>query len=222
MNAKRILCYGDSNTWGATPGTGARIHEDKRWTGICANLLGSGFRILEEGLPGRTTVFDDPCCPHMNGLASLGYTLLCQKPLDLVVLCLGANDVKFADAYSSASGIDTLLHHLFHANAIYPGSCQVFPDTPRVLLIAPPRILPEVDTAMPDSRFTGRASISNEFGRLYRNVAKTHGAYFLDAGEVTDLSPIDGLHLDEEGHRKFGIAVARAIQEIFEHEKADC
>lgn len=220
MEARRILCYGDSNTFGSIPGSGARLREDKRWTGICRNLLGDGYRILEEGLPGRTTVFDDPCDPFMNGLKSLGYILHSQKPLDLVVLCLGANDVKFADAFSSASGIDTLLYHLFHANTIYPGSCPVFRDTPRVLLIAPPPILPEVDNAMPNSRFTGKAPISNDFGRLYGKVAQAHGAYFLDAADVTSLSPIDGLHLSEEGHEKMGAAVARAIQDIFE--KPDC
>lgn len=220
MEPKRILCYGDSNTWGAIPGTGARHPENKRWTGICQTLLGDGYRILEEGLPGRTTVYDDPCEPFMNGLGGLGYTLLSQKPLDLVVLCLGANDVKFANAYGSASGIDTLLHHLFHANAIYPGSCQIFRDTPRVLLIAPPPFLPEIDIAMADSRFVGTAPITLEFGRLYRKVAQTHGAVFLDGAEITSLSPIDCVHMDEDAHRKMGIAVAQAIRDIFE--KADC
>lgn len=220
METKRILCYGDSNTWGSIPGSGARHHEDKRWTGICQNLLGSGYRILEEGLPGRTTVFNDPCEPYMNGLTGLGYTLLSQKPLDLVVLCLGANDVKFANAYGSASGIDTLLYHLFHANTIYPGSCKIFRDTPRVLLIAPPPFLPEIDIAMADSRFVGTAPIMQEVGRLYRKAALAHGAAFLDAAEITSLSPIDCVHLDEEGHRKLGIAVTQAIREIFE--KTDC
>ena len=220
MEAKRILCYGDSNTFGSIPGSGARLHEDKRWTGICRNLLGDGYRILEEGLPGRTTVFDDPCDPFMNGLTSLGYILQSQKPLDLVVLCLGANDVKFANAYSSASGIDTLLHHLLNANTIYPGSCGIFRDTPRVLLIAPPPIPPEIDIAMADTRFVGTAPISREFGRLYRKVALSRGVAFLDGGEIASLSPIDCLHLDEEGHRKMGTAVAQAIRDIFE--KEDC
>jgi len=220
MEPKRILCYGDSNTWGATPGTGARVSQQKRWTGICQQNLGSGYRILEEGLPGRTSVYNDPCDGLMNGLDALGYTLASQKPLDLVVLFLGTNDIKFTDAYGVASGIDTLLHRIIHANVFYNGSCPIFLDTPKVLLVAPPRVPPQVDHAMPDSRFTGRSGITEEFPRLYRNLAKIYGAAFLDANEYVALSPVDCLHMDEESHEILGKAIAEAIREQFE--KADC
>lgn len=214
MEPKRILCYGDSNTWGATPGTGARISEQKRWTGVCQQKLGSGYRILEEGLPGRTSVYDDPCDSLMNGLKALGYTLASQKPVDLVVLFLGTNDVKFTDAYGIASGIDTLLHRIFHANVFYQGSCPIFLDAPKVLLIAPPRILPQVDQAMPDSRFTGKAGITEEFPRLYRQMAEKYGAAFLDANAYVELSPVDCLHLDEAAHGILGAAIADAIAKL--------
>lgn len=216
MAVKRILCYGDSNTWGATPGTGVRISEEKRWTGVCQRLLGSGYRILEEGLPGRTSVYDDPCDPVMNGLTALGYTLCSQKPIDLVVLYLGTNDVKFTNAIGSANGIDTLLHRIRNANAIYPGSCPVYLQEPKVLLIAPPPILPEVDQAMPDSRFTNRAHHSREFSRLYAQVARNHGVEFLDAAAFVQLSAVDCLHLDEQSHEILGAAIARKIAEMFE------
>lgn len=215
MAVKRILCYGDSNTWGATPGTGVRIDEDKRWTGVCRKILGDGYRILEEGLSGRTTVYDDPCNPVMNGLSALGYTLCSQKPIELVVLFLGTNDLKFTNAIGSANGIDTLLYQILNANVIYPGSCPVFPGVPKVLLIAPPLILPEIDEAMPDSRFTGRAHYSREFSRLYRQVAEKYGVAFLDAAQFVRPSEVDCLHLDESGHAVLGAAIARAIEEIF-------
>lgn len=214
MATKRILCYGDSNTWGATPGTGARIAEDKRWTGVCQRILGAGYRILEEGLPGRTTVYEDPCDPVMNGLSALGYTLCSQKPIDLVVLFLGTNDVKFTNAFGAASGIDTLLHRIVNANVYYPGSCPVFCGTPKVLLIAPPLILPEIDKAMPDSRFTGLAHHSRDFSRLYRLAAEKHGAEFLDAAAIAQPSPVDCLHLDEGAHAALGAAVADKIRQM--------
>ena len=213
MTAKRILCYGDSNTWGSTPGTGARIDEEKRWTGVCQRLLGSNYRILEEGLPGRTTVYEDPCNPVMNGLSALGYVLTSQKPVDLVVLFLGTNDVKFTNAIGSANGIDTLLHHIMNANVFYKGSCPVFPGTPKVLLIAPPLILPQIDQAMPDSRFTGRSHYSNDFSRLFRQVANHYGVEFLDAAEFVKPSPVDCLHLDEAAHAVLGKAIADKIRE---------
>lgn len=60
---RHILCYGDSNTWGYTPGTGERHAPDVRWTGVLRRLLGEGWEVLEEGMNGRTTVFDNPMSP---------------------------------------------------------------------------------------------------------------------------------------------------------------
>jgi lysophospholipase L1-like esterase len=57
---KTVLCYGDSNTWGFRPDTKERFDEDTRWPGVLRNELGGGFRVVEEGLNGRTTVWDDP------------------------------------------------------------------------------------------------------------------------------------------------------------------
>ena len=71
----RILCYGDSNTWGYNAETGDRFPDNVRWTGVLQNLLGPAFRVLEEGQPGRTTVWDDPIEEHRNGKTALYSTL---------------------------------------------------------------------------------------------------------------------------------------------------
>ena len=72
---KRILCYGDSNTWGYDPvetGTegsaAARFPEDVRWTGVLQRQLGPGYRVLEEGLNGRTTAFQDPTAYELRSV----------------------------------------------------------------------------------------------------------------------------------------------------------
>ena len=93
---KEILCYGDSNTWGFTPTTGARYPYAVRWPGALGALLGSGCRITENGVNGRTTVFNDPDFPCRNGKTGLGYALCAGKPFDLVILMLGTNDLKEA------------------------------------------------------------------------------------------------------------------------------
>ena len=54
-----ILCFGDSNTWGYKPDKSGRYDENIRWTGLLQKKLGSGYHIIEEGLCGRTTVFQD-------------------------------------------------------------------------------------------------------------------------------------------------------------------
>lgn len=214
MAVKRILCFGDSNTWGATPGTGKRIAEEKRWTGVCQRLLGAEYRILEEGLPGRTTVYEDPCDPLMNGLAALGYTLCSQKPIDVAVLFLGTNDVKFTNAAGTANGIDTLLHRILNANVFYRGANPVFCGQPKILLVAPPLILPEIDQITPDSRFAGCSHHSKSFSRLYRQIAENYGIDFLDAAAIVKPSMVDCLHLDEDAHAVLGTAISKKILEM--------
>ncbi|MDD4648195.1 MAG: GDSL-type esterase/lipase family protein [Sphaerochaeta sp.] len=90
---RRILCYGDSNTFGTNP-SGGRWQYDQRWTGILSSLLGPDFQIIEEGLGGRTTVFDDPLELHRSGREFLPVALHSHRPLDLVILSLGTNDCK--------------------------------------------------------------------------------------------------------------------------------
>ena len=91
---KNILCYGDSNTFGFIPVSGKRYSIDERWTGILQKLLGNEYRIIEEGLNGRTTVFEDPSKAGRNGKAYLEVCLESHKPIDLIIISLGTNDLK--------------------------------------------------------------------------------------------------------------------------------
>jgi len=109
---KRILCYGDSNTWGYKPVAAVRYDENTRWPSRLQKLLGEEFRVIEAGLSGRTTVFDDPFDDFRNGAASLGYALLEADPVDLVILSLGTNDLKFTTAAASARGIASLISRI--------------------------------------------------------------------------------------------------------------
>ena len=91
----RILCYGDSNTWGYDPASGERFAADIRWTGVLRKVLASDrFEVIEEGLNGRTTVWDDPIEGQKNGRQYLIPCLESHRPLDLVVILLGTNDLK--------------------------------------------------------------------------------------------------------------------------------
>ena len=113
---KRILCYGDSNTWGLIPGSNPhqRYSIEKRWTGILQNLR-PDLQIIEEGLCGRTTVFEDALRPGRNGLAVLPILLESHKPLDGAVVMLGTNDCKTvyrASEYTIGKGIELCLKEL--------------------------------------------------------------------------------------------------------------
>ena len=102
---KRILCYGDSNTWGNIPADGRRYPADVRWTGVAAKLLGDGYSIIEEGLNGRTTSFDDYYVDCRNGRKGLGYALCAHAPIDLIVVSLGTNDLKYTGAVGSYKAV---------------------------------------------------------------------------------------------------------------------
>lgn len=94
MQKKRVLCYGDSNTWAPDMDSGGRLNDSDRWTGRLAQHLGKDWTIIEEGLSGRTTVLDDPYEPFRNGRQYLTPCLLSHQPLDLVIVMLGTNDLK--------------------------------------------------------------------------------------------------------------------------------
>ena len=106
-----ILCYGDSNTHGTPPmanlGVQDRHSPGQRWPDVMAAALGPDHRVIDEGLPGRTTVHDDPVEGGMrNGLTVLPAVLHSHRPVDLLVLMLGTNDLKHR---FSVTGFDSFI-----------------------------------------------------------------------------------------------------------------
>ena len=137
---KTILCFGDSNAWGQPPGSFGRHSWDVRWPGALQQLLGSGVRIIEEGLSGRTTCFDDPFTANRSGLQQLPVVLESHYPLDLVIIMLGTNDLKRSfnlKAFEIAHGLGVLL----------TVATQFEPKISEILLVSPPYIVetPDVD-----------------------------------------------------------------------------
>ena len=86
---KRILCYGDSNTWGHMPAKGTRYGADIRWPTVAGSILGSEYQIIEDSISGRTTVFEDPNLAGRNGYDCLKYSLLAHLPIDLMIIAIG-------------------------------------------------------------------------------------------------------------------------------------
>ncbi len=96
---KTILCFGDSNTWGARPLTSlndiTRYGPDVRWGSVLRGTLGEGFWVVEEGLNGRTTVWPDPVeGEYKSGKSYLPACLESHAPLDLAAIMLGTNDLN--------------------------------------------------------------------------------------------------------------------------------
>lgn len=95
---KRILCFGDSNTWGYCPYEYRRM--DERWTRHLDGGLDE-LEVIEEGLSGRNAVCIDTFQPEKSGFKDFKTAILTHHPLDLIILMLGTNDLK-SSYHSSA------------------------------------------------------------------------------------------------------------------------
>jgi lysophospholipase L1-like esterase len=212
---RTVLCYGDSNTWGAAPMAGPadvrRFGFSERWPGVLRSELGEGWWVIEEGLNGRTTVHDDPIeGVHRNGRRYLAPCLETHAPLDLVVLMLGTNDLKHrfgASAFDIASGVGVLIDDIL-AGAAGPDG-----EPPRILLLCPP---PLAQLTWLADMFGGGAEKSQALARHYGTVAKARNCGFLDTGEVIVSSQVDGIHFEANEHEKLGRAVAVQVRGILE------
>jgi lysophospholipase L1-like esterase len=208
---KTILCYGDSNTWGWDPVAQARLSREDRWPGVLSQALGAAYQVIEEGLPGRTTVWDDPLEGYKNGKTYLIPCLESHRPIDLVTIMLGTNDLKTRfslSAYDVANGAGVLVDVVQRSEA-GPGG-----EPPQVLLLAPPPLGKLTEFA---EMFEGAHVKSQRFSRHYARVAREYGCAFLDTAEVIVSSDVDGVHLDVSEHRKLGRAVAVIVKRLLEN-----
>jgi CubicO group peptidase (beta-lactamase class C family)/lysophospholipase L1-like esterase len=220
--AKRVLVFGDSNTWGWIPVEQGypttRYAAERRWPGVAQAALGEGFEIIEEGLSGRTTNLPDPSETQISGAGLDGSAYLpaaaaSHLPLDLVVIMLGTNDLKATAGRTPeeiAGGMQWLVEKV---QSLDQAAWTTYP-APKVLIVAPP---PLSQTAIfPAEYFAGGIEKSRALAAHYASVAAETGAAFLDVGTLTSADGIDGIHLSETAHRKIGLAVAGKIREILD------
>lgn len=201
---KNILCFGDSNTWGADPHSGPRFDRQTRWPCILQRELGDDYYVIEEGLPGRTTAWDDPLEGYKNGLEQLTPILHSQKPIDLLIIMLGTNDLKNRFSVSAMDvswAIRRLIECARHNANVFAN------EAPNILVICPP---PFADMSQLDFRhiFIGGEEKSHQLAAEYKKICDETDVSFLNAGDVIQSSTVDGIHLDPSEHTKLGEAVA--------------
>jgi lysophospholipase L1-like esterase len=195
----KILCFGDSNTWGFIPASAepdSRYGPDVRWTGILTSLLADKATLLEEGLNSRTTDLDYPDVPGKNGLKALPSILAAQAPIDVFVVLLGSNDLKQAfhrTPESITKGLDRVLACAQSATARQPIPVKM-------LVLAPP--IPKAQHVYDAFRYDGLEVKAHRLGPLYHALADHYGAEFLDLADKIPSSCLDGVHLDPAQHRQ--------------------
>ena len=205
-----VLVYGDSLSWGIVPGERRRLPFEERWPGVMERGLVAGglpVRVIENCLNGRRTVWDDPFKPGRNGLQGVEQVMEINSPLDLVILCLGTNDMQFAypfnNAWSSGQGVTAVVNAMRRA-PIEPGM-----PVPPILIVSPP------PTSTPKGamveKFAGADVRGRGMAEAFRAVAETLGCAFWDAGTVTTVSEVDGVHLDAKQHRVLGVGIVPVV-----------
>lgn len=212
MNTTTILCYGDSNTYGFNPQNGLRYPKDIRWTGRLQMLLGDNYTVIEEGCNGRTTVYEDAREGWKAGLPYLKPCLNSHKPVDIVILMLGSNDLKncfHASAKEIAGGAECLVKEIHDFSSEKQGFC------PEVILIAPPIIGENICNTSFCYAFDETAiTRSKEFAVYYREVAERQNCVFINAAQHIVSSEVDGLHLMPSEHKKLAEVLCHCVKDM--------
>lgn len=206
---KRILCIGDSNTWGYNPEDGTRYEEGERWTGILAERLGGSYAVIEEGMNGRTTAFSDRIEPGVCALDYLYSCMISQFPLDAVILMLGTNDSKDrygVNAVEIGYGLDEAL-------LLIRNVCERKGQTPKLLVVSPTHLQRKDDWIEFSERSVEKV---RQLAGEYQDAARRHGADFLDADGVVKADGIgcDGIHFSRTGHRRMAENLLEYINQI--------
>lgn len=207
----RILCIGDSNTWGYNPENGWR-HE-KRWTKVLGELMPEN-EIVEEGMNGRTLLSVDPFMHERCGIAGLKMLLMSHKPLDLVIVMLGTNELKTSFECSAkyvAQGIEEFI------KVIEDETLWDRFSVPKLLVVSP--VLIREELIVNGDVFGGYDEKSvRESQRMavsIEAVCKKYDVAFMNAADFAVASLVDNIHMDEENHGKLALAINRKLREMF-------
>lgn len=203
-----ILSFGDSNTYGLIPGGAGRYGKHVRWTGRLQDELGEGYHVIEEGLCGRTTVFEDEFRPGRRGADLVGIAMETHNPVDILIIMLGTNDCK--TRYKASAGIIAK-----GAEKVIKRAKQYGTDDLQILLISPIHLGRGVGEEGFDPEFDEQSErVSRKLAAEYAKVAQREGCAFLDASGVAFPGEADREHLDQNGHRALAEAVEEKIREM--------
>lgn len=213
MEKRKIVCFGDSNTHGYNSKTGGRFSENERWTKLLGKYLGEKYDIAEEGLEGRTACFEDPLFEGLCGYHYIYPCIMTHKPIDLLIIMLGTNDVKerfSATPENIAKAMERLIQKVLDTQ-------EAFRNKPNILLMCPPAINPGYEkTYVYGEMGKNCVEKSRALAALYEQTAKLKGIHFLDAGSIegVDMYPYDYMHLSLDAHNNLAKYLAKVIPDI--------
>ena len=214
---KRIICFGDSNTWGYNPTNGSRFDENTRWPMVLQKLLGDDYQIIEEAQNGRTIANADPwewgCKCGMDYILPM---LESHKPFDLLIIMLGSNDLKAKFHLPAGDIAGSLQNMLMKAKSFLQYQCAI---SPKILIVSPPYLGENLKSSPFAPFFDVDSAIdtSKQMAYWYELVAKQFDCDFLDAATICKAGDVDSLHLLEDGHRQLAEAIFQKVSENRPH-----
>jgi len=204
---KTILCYGDSNTWGAVPNTNDRYPLSVRWPGALQSLLGPKYEVISEGLCGRTLAAADPKKPHRTGITHFRAIVESADPVEVLFIMLGTNDMKSTYNLSAPE----IAEHLNQTLLSLPAFDIV--KIPHICVVCPPAVIQNKENNL-DERMVRAIEISKTLPEEYKKVADRHQVHFINAGDYVKSSDLDGYHLDAETHIKLSQVFADFVKRL--------
>ncbi len=210
MEKIRILCYGDSNTWGHIPGTEHDRYDNRsRWTALLQNKLGEEFEVISEGLCARTLDSDDDrwAFGNANGEKFFGVAVYSHDPLDFIVIMLGTNELK--DVFNrSAQSIAAALEKKY-IKYLKEQLSETLIKQPKIIIVAPPVIKGELYKGK--SSFLKGNDKSKQLNQLYEQLAIQNNCLFVDNNDL-DVG-CDGLHMTKQSHNVLANKIAKCISD---------
>ena len=209
MEKIRIVCYGDSNTWGYISGTDhQRFDINERWPKVLANLLGDDYEVIEEGLNSRTLCSNDPR-PGKVGKNGFDYLIPCidtQDPIDYFILMLGTNELK--TVYNKTpKEIGEMLEEYYVKNIIDRKS-QISEKYIKLIIVAPPKVNEQAEFCK--EIYTGSEVKSKELNKIYGEIASKYNCLFVDNEGLE--TGVDGVHMTKEGHNSLAHKIYELIK----------
>lgn len=206
---KKILCYGDSNTYGYNPETGGRFDKNSRWSGILSQILEPDFTIIEEGMNNRTGFFKNPEGIKQSGSEYLSIFLQNNHDIDICILSLGTNDTQIfynIDRETTKIHIQKLINDLKEANP------QI-----KIIIIPPVKITTDILSSGFSILFNKNSitKIENIFP-AFKETSVENNCYYFDFNEFCQPSKFDGLHYTTESHRIIADKLAKFITDNIE------
>ncbi len=189
---KKILCFGDSNTYGYNPLNGERFQENERWTGIFKQLCKSDFEVVEDGCNNRKC-FSELAINNMNGYNAINKHL--NNKYDLIILQIGINDlhkIYSNDKLQIEQGFEKFIKQIKDKSS-----------ESKILILSPSKIKKNILNSSFSSLFDENSIIKSYWIKdIYKSLADKYGCFFIDLNMETDVSDIDGLHYTKDEHKK--------------------